>query len=151
MRIAYNVKKGLAVCFLMSSFMIFAHAQKTTLTLENGKATVRKSFQPRKQADAHFYFLKLRRGQTVELKVVSNSVLLSEENECGVYFEIFDGKGKKLFLGDSPTGIDEWEGKIEETGNYKIKIYMSCLEAFSTADLQKKEPTFGYSLKALIR
>ena len=49
------------------------------------------------------------------------------------------------------TGIDEWEGEAEETGKYKIKVYMSCLEAFSTADLRKKNPKFDYSLNALIR
>ncbi len=112
---------------------------------------MKKSLAPRKKADAHFYHLALRKGRTAAIKVVSNSVFLSEENECAVYFELFDGRGRKLFLGDSPAGIDEWEGEIEETGNHKIKIYMSCLEAFTPADLQKKKPKFKYSLKILIK
>jgi len=147
MRIAYNAKKGLAVCFLMCSFMVFAHAQKTTLMLINGKATVKKNFQPRKQADAHFYFLKLRQGQTVEIKVDSNTIYLSEENGCGMSFQMFDNKGKEIFLGDSPDGINNWEGEIKETGYYKIKAVMSCLESFTTNELQKKKPTFKYSLE----
>ena len=145
------MKIAITVCFLTCGFVISAHAQKTTLALRDGKATVKKNFAPGKKADAHFYHLALRKGQRAEIKATSNSVFLSEENECGVYFEIFDGKDKKLFLGDSPTGIDEWEGEIEETGNYKIKIYMSCLEAFTTADLRKKKPMFRYSLGILIK
>ena len=145
------MKKAIAVCFLTCGFLISAHAQMTTLALKDGKATAKKVFAPRKKTDAHFYHLALRKGRTAAIKVVSNSVFLSEENECGVYFEVFDGRGKRLFLGDSPTGIDEWEGRIEETGNYKIKIYMSCLESFTTADLQKKKPRFGYSLEILIK
>lgn len=144
-------KKVLAIGFLMGSFLIFAHGQKTTLTLKNGKAAAAKYFSPRKKADAHFYRIALRKGQTVEINLDSNSLFLSEENECGVYFELFDGKGKQLFLGDSPAGIDSWDGEIEQTGNYKIKVLMGCLEAFTTADLQKKKPKFKYSLGIQIK
>ncbi len=139
-------KQGIAVCFLLCGFAIFAHAQKTTLTLKNGKATVTKSFQPRNRADAHFYFLKLRKGQTVAIKVDSNQVYLSEENGCAVYFELFDGKGKAVFLGDDPVGIDRWEGEIKQTGSYQIKVAMHCIESFTTNEVQKKKPNFKYSL-----
>lgn len=149
MRIASSAKKGLAVCFLMCSFMIFAHAQKTMLTLKDGKATATKTFQPRKQADAHFYSLKLRKGQTVEIKVDSNQVYLSEENGCAAYFELFDGKGKAVFLGDNPVGIESWEGDIRQTGNYKIKVAMGCIESFTTKEVQKKKPKFRYTLQIL--
>ncbi len=37
-------KKILAAGFLLCSFLIFASAQKATLTLKNGKATVKKMF-----------------------------------------------------------------------------------------------------------
>jgi hypothetical protein len=144
------MKKAAAIYFLTCAFLISAHAQTTTLRLENGKASVKKNFSPRKKSDAHFYRLALVKGRTAEIKVVSNSVLLFGENECGVYFEIFDGKGEKLFLGDDPAGISEWKGGIEETGNYKIKIFMSCPEAFSTADLQRKKPKFEYLLEILM-
>jgi hypothetical protein len=145
------MRKAIALWLLTCCLPAVARSQATTIALTDGKATVTKNFAPRRKTDAHFYHLELHKGQTAALKVASNSVFLSEENECGIYFELFDSKGKRLFLGDSPTGIDEWEGKVEETGNYKIKIRMSCLEAFSTADLQKKKPKFGYSLNALIR
>ncbi|HYJ87473.1 MAG TPA: hypothetical protein VEW46_15540 [Pyrinomonadaceae bacterium] len=145
------MKTIIALWLLTSCLVSIARAQATTIALKDGKATVNKNFAPRKKADAHFYHLALHKGQTAGIKVDSNSVFLSEENECGVYFELFDGKGKTLFLGDSPTGIDEWEGEIAESGNYKIKVYMSCLEAFSTADLRRKKPRFGYSLNAQIR
>ncbi len=60
---------------------------------------------------------------------------------------MFDNKGKEIFLGDSPDGINNWEGEIKETGYYKIKAVMSCLESFTTNELQKKKPTFKYSLE----
>lgn len=152
MRITGNAGKSLAVCFMLCGFMISAaHAQRTLLPLKNGKATVKQSIQPRRRGDAHFYFLKLRKGQMVEIKVVSNSLHLSAENECGMYFELFDGHGKQLFLGDAPDGIDDWAGIIEENGDYKIKVYMNCLEGFSTADLRKKKPTFNYSLAVQLK
>jgi hypothetical protein len=87
----------------------------------------------------------------VEIKVVSNSLRLSAENECGMYFELFDGKGEQVFLGDTPDGIERWEGVIEEGGDYKIKVYMNCLEGFTTADLRKKKPTFNYSLTVRLK
>lgn len=145
------LRKVIALWLLTCCLASIARSQATTIALKDGKATIRKKFAPRRKADAHFYHLALRQGRTAEIKVVSNSVFLSKANECGIYFELFDRKGKKLFLGDSPTGIDEWEGEIEETGSYKIKIYMSCLEAFTLAELQKKKPKFAYSLEIIIR
>lgn len=150
-RITLNAGKSLAVCFMLCGFMISAHAQRTLLTLKNGKATVKKIIQPRRKGDAHFYFLKLRKGQAVEIKVVSNSLSLSAENGCGMYFDLFDGKGEQMFLGDTPDGIDTWEGVIKEAGDYKIKVYMNCLEGFTTADLRKKKPTFNYSLAVRLK
>lgn len=131
--------------------MIAAHAQSTLLTLKNGKAAVRKIIQPRRTSDAHFYLLKLRKGQTVEIKDVSNSLHLSGENECGMCFALYDGKGEQMLLGDAPDGIERWEGVIEEAGDYKIKVYMNCLEGFTTADLRKKRPTFNYSLAVQLK
>lgn len=151
MRITRRAGKSLAVCFMLCGLMVSAHAQKTLLTLKNGKAAVRKVIQPRRKGDAHFYFLKVRKGQTVEIKVVSNSLRLSAENECGMYFELFDGKGEQIFLGDTPDGITDWEGVIEEAGDYKIKVYMNCLEGFTTADLRRKKPTFNYSLAVRVK
>jgi hypothetical protein len=151
MRITHHAGKSLAVCLMLCGFIIPAHAQSTLLPLKNGKATVRKIIQPKRKGDAHFYLLKLRKGQTVEIKVVSNSLHLSGENECGMYFELFDGKGEQLFLGDTPDGIERWEGVAEEAGDYKIKVYMNCLEGFTTADLRKKKPTFNYSLTVQLK
>jgi hypothetical protein len=146
LRIACNAQKGLAVCFLMCSLMVFAHAQTSALTFKNGKATVKKIIQPRRESDAHFYLLKLRKGQTVAIKVVAGSLFLSKENECSMFFELFDDKGEAVFIGDSMTGIDEWKGEVEKTGNYKIKVAMSCIEGFTASQLRKKKPSFNYSL-----
>ncbi len=121
------------------------------LTLKNGTATVGKIFKPGRIGDANFYFLTLHQGQMVKIKVVSNSFHLSEENECGMYFELFDGKGKKLFLGDAPDGIDDWEGEIKGTGNYKIKVYMGCLEGFTASEVRQKKPAFKYSLAVQVK
>lgn len=151
MKTIHRAKKVLAVCFAMCVFLIVAQAQTTTLTLKNGRATVKRAFQPRREADAHLYDLKLRAGQMVEIKVVSNSVRLSEENECGIFFDLFDSNGKQIFLGDAPDGIDHWEGEIKATGNYQIKVYMGCLEGFTTADLRKKKPAFKYSLQIQVK
>lgn len=151
MRITHYAGKSLAVCLMLCGFMISAHAQSTLLTLKNGKATVKKIIQPRRTGDAHFYLLKSRKGQTAEIKLVSNSLRLSAENECGMYFELFDGKGEQMFLGDTPDGITEWEGAIEKAGDYKIKVYMNCLEGYTTADLRRKKPTFNYSLAVRLK
>lgn len=140
-------KKVLAAGFLLCSFLISASAQKTTLTLKNGKATVKKNVQPRSLSDAHFYFLKLRKGQMVEIKVDSNTIYLWKENGCGMGFDLFDPNGKQIFLGDAPDWIAEWQGEVEEAGNYKIKVSMGCLEGgVSDSDLRKKKPAFRYSL-----
>jgi hypothetical protein len=74
MRIAYKALRCLVVCFLMCGLPSPAHAQETALTLQKGAATVRRTFRPRRQADADFYLLKLRRGQTLRIKVDSNEV-----------------------------------------------------------------------------
>lgn len=150
-RIAYHAQKNLAVCFLMCSLVICAHSQTSTLTFKNGKATVKKIIQPRRESDAHFYLLKLRKGQLVEIKVIAGSIFLSKENECSVFFELFDDKGEAVFIGDSMTGIDEWDGEIEKTGNYKIKVAMSCIEGFTASQLRKKQPTFNYTLQAQMK
>lgn len=135
----------------MCSFIVYAHAQKSTLTFKNGKATVKNIIQPRRDTDAHFYFLKLRKGQIVEIEVVANGAYLTKENECSVYFELFDDKSAAVFIGDSMVGIDEWEGEIEKTGNYKIKVAMHCIEGFTTSQLRKKKPTFKYSLNVQMK
>jgi hypothetical protein len=151
LRIARNAQKGLAVCFLLCSFIICAHAQTSTLTFKNGKATVKKIIQPRRESDAHFYLLKLRKGQTVAIKVIAGSLFLSKENECSMFFELFDDKGEAVFIGDSMTGIDDWKGEIEKTGNYKIKVALSCIEGFTASQLRKKKPTLNYSLQVQVK
>jgi hypothetical protein len=143
---AVCLKKSIAVGCLLCSLMVFAHAQETTLILKNGKALVKKTVQPRRPGAAHFYFLKLSKGQMVRIKVDSNEVFFSEENGCAVYFQLFDDKGKELFLGDAPVGIDEWEGEITGTGKYKIRLAMQCMESFTTHDVVKRKPRFKYSL-----
>ena len=146
MRIVYHAKKSLAVCFLMCGFMICAHAQKSTLAFKTGKATVKEIIQPRKKGDAHFYSLKIRKGQTVDIKVESKGIFLSRENECGLFFELFDDKGEAVWIGDSMVGIDVWDGVIEKTGNYKIKVAMQCIEGYTASQLRRKKPIFNYSL-----
>ena len=151
LHIADYARNGLAVCVLMCSFMVCAHAQKTTLIFKNGKATVKKIIQPRRESDAHLYFLKLRKGQTVGIKVEAGSFFLSKENECSVFFELFEDMGGAVFIGDSMVGIDVWDGKIEKTGNYKIKVAMECIEGYTTNQLRKKKPTFKYSLNVQLK
>jgi len=130
----------------MCSFVVGAHAQTSALTFKSGRATVKDIMRPRRESDAHFYSLKLRKGQTVAIKVDAGGLFLSKENECSVFFELFDGKGEAVWIGDSMVGIDEWEGKIEKTGAYKIKVAMECIEGFTTGQLRKKKPTLKYSL-----
>lgn len=150
-RISHIAKNALIVCLLACSFAFSVNAQTTTLRLVNGKASVKKSFLPRKQSDAHFYFLKLRKGQTVAIDVDANSVFLTKENECSVYFRLFDPLGKEVWLGDSMVGIDEGRSVTEVAGNYKIKLYMSGLEGFTTKELRRKKPVFKYSLKVELK
>jgi hypothetical protein len=38
-----------------------------------------------------------------------------------VYFQLFDGGGEAVFIGDDMVGIDEWDGEVEKTGAIKSK------------------------------
>lgn len=151
MRIAHAARKGLAVCFLTCGLMICAHAQTSRLTFKSGRATVKTVIRPLKESDAHFYTLNLRKGQTVGIKVVARGLFLSKENECSMFFQLFDSGGEAVFIGDDMVGIDEWDGEVEKTGGYKIKVYMSCLEGFTAGELRKKKPTFKYTLDVRIK
>lgn len=151
MRIARAVRKGLAVCFLTCGLMICAHAQTSMLTFKSGRATVKTVIRPLKESDAHFYSLNLRKGQKVGIKVLAKGLFLSKENECSVFFQLFDGVGEAVFIGDDMVGIDDWDGEVEKTGGYKIKVYMSCLEGFTAGELRKKKPVFNYTLDVRVK
>ncbi len=151
MRIAYSAKKCLAVCFLMCGFMVCAHAQTSRLTFKSGRATVKTIILPRRESDAHFYSLNLHKGQTVGIKVIAKGLFLSKENECSVFFQLFDSGGEAVFIGDDMVGIDVWDGEVEKTGGYKIKVYMSCLEGFTANELRKKKPVFNYTLDVRLK
>ena len=146
MRITQAAGKYLAVCFLTCGLMICAHAQTSRLTFKSGRATVKTVIRPLKESDAHFYTLNLRKGQTVGIKVAARGLFLSKENECSVFFQLFDSGGEAVFIGDDMVGIDDWDGEVEKTGAYKIRVYMSCLEGFAAGELRKKKPTFKYTL-----
>jgi hypothetical protein len=131
--------------------MIGAHAQTRVLTFKSGRAAVENIIRPRAESDAHFYSLNLRKGQAVEVKVTANALYLTRENECSVYFQLFDAAGAAVFIGDDMVGIDEWEGEVEKTGRYKIKVAMSCVEGFTASQLRKKKPAFKYSLHVRLK
>lgn len=152
------VKISLASVLFLCIGFISTPAQKAVLekdilpfnkTLKSSKAKVEKSFEPKHQADADIFYIRFRYHQMVEITVSSNTVFLSKENECGMYFKVFDDEDKELWLGDSPAGIDLWQGEIKNAGIHKIKVYMGCLEAFALAELQKKKPKFNYALEIL--
>jgi hypothetical protein len=138
----------IAVCFLICGLSTAVSAQKMRLYFNGAnKASVKKLFGPVKPSDSHTFYIYLSRSRDVEIKVSSNSVFLSEENECGAYFRLFDPKGAEVSLGDSPAGIDNWAQRIDDPGLYKLKVYMGCLEAFSAHDLIKKKPKLRYELE----
>jgi hypothetical protein len=152
LNISGNAKKTLAICFIMCAVSLSADARKITpLTLKNGGATVKKTVQPRSRDDADFYALKLRKGQVVEIKVDAKGLFLSAENECSMFFELFDDRGQAVFIGDSMTGIDVWKGEIEKTGDYQIKVAMSCIEGFTAKQLRRKKLVFKYSLTVRVK
>ena len=151
LRIARRAQRGLAVSFLMCGLVVCAHAQTSTLTFKNGKATARKIIQPRRESDAHFYLLKMRKGQMVSIKVDAKGLFLSKENECSVFFDLFDEKGEIVFTGDDMVGIDQWKGEVEKTGNYKIKVSFKCLEGFTESELRKKKPALSYALNVQLK
>jgi len=49
-------------------------------------------------------------------------------------------KGKAVVNGDSMLGIDECEGGIEKTGNYKIKVAIASDRGFTANHRLKKKP-----------
>lgn len=79
---------------------------------------------------------KVKRDKVWEVVAVISSAL-----------DIYDRKGKTIRLGDYPVGESEWTGEIKTTGNYKIKVYMSCLEGFDDGEFEKLKPKFRYTLK----
>ncbi len=145
-KLVRNAKTGLAALLLTCGLTLGAHAQSSPLTFKNGKASVVKTIRPRKKSDADFYTVRLRKGQTVSIKVAAGGLFLSKENECGMAFELFDEQGEAVWIGDSMVGIEAWNGKIEKTGNYKIKVAMQCIEGFEASEVRKKKPTFKYTL-----
>jgi hypothetical protein len=151
LRIACNAQKALAVCFLMCSLLVCAHGQTSTLIFKNGKATVKKIIRPRRESDAHFYLLKMRKGQTANIKVDAKGLFLSKENECSVFFDLYDEKGELVFIGDDMVGIDQWRGEVEKTGNYKIKVSFKCIEGFTDNELRKKKPALNYALNVQMK
>ena len=151
MKILDSGKKVSAVCFVMCCLMLSAHGQKSTLAFTKGKATVKEIIQPRSKRDAHIYSFNLRQGKIVHIELLAKGLYLSKENECSVYFRLFDDKGGEVFIGDSMNGIDDWEGTVEKTGNYKIKVAFDCLEGFTTSELRKKKPTLKYTLNVQMK
>jgi hypothetical protein len=137
--------------FLVCGLSTAVSAQKSRLYFnDDNKASVKKLFGPVKSSDSHTYYIYLHRSLDVEIKVSSNSVFLSKENECGAYFRLFDPKGVEVSLGDSPAGIDHWVQRIDDPGLYKLQVYMGCLEAFSARDLIKKKPKLRYELEVTV-
>lgn len=144
------MKTGLIVgivLMLTCGFVISANAQKNRLFFEEDKATVKKTFSPRAKTDADIYTIYLRKYQLVEIKVSAKSFFLSEENECGMAFRLFNSQDKEVWLGDSVVGIDDWRGEIKTGGIYKIKVYADCLESFTSRDLRMKKPDLKYTLE----
>jgi hypothetical protein len=117
------------------------------LYLREGKVKVSKVFRPRSLAAADTFYLYLRKFQEVSLKIVSTSVFIGKDNECGVYFRLFDDKGLETKMGDSPAGIDDWIGYVDNAGRYKVKIDMGCLEAVTSKQIAARRPSFKYTLK----
>jgi hypothetical protein len=147
------MKRTIAIFCLTFAFSFAASAQiQNLLLIENLKMTMERDFSPRKKTDAHWYRAALIKDQKIEISLASNTVFLSDENECGVIFEMFDPAGKKMDLDEYQTTEDYFgEGFVERSGNYKLKIFTSCPEAFTTADLQRKKPKFDYTLNISLR
>jgi hypothetical protein len=53
--------------------MVCAHAQTSTPTFKNNKATAKKFIQPGRESDARFDLLKRREGRTAEIEVDANA------------------------------------------------------------------------------
>lgn len=125
--------------------------QASSITLKDGEAHVRRNFGPKKKSDAHSYRIFLEKGQTVKLNLVAKSVVLGTDNECSLYFRLAYGSGPDVYIGDDALGINSWTGPIEKTANHTIKVFMSCVETYSSADLLAKKPKFYYSLRVSAR
>ena len=145
------MKRGTAIGLVILWSSILSAAQTIDLRLINGKATVKKTFAPRTKTAAVFYRVAMRKGEPAAIGIDANSIFLSSENECSMFFELFDPAGKAVFIGDDPVGIGEWRGTVEMTGYHKIKAYMGCLEGFSNSDLTRRRPRFNYSLSVSIK
>lgn len=137
---------------MITLFVIPAIGQSSKLVLKSGKAVVKKVLEPKKEDAANFYSLSAKKGQTLEVKTSAKSVVLGDENECGIVFLIYDNQKNVVTDGDYPEGgASEWKGAIRKTGIYQIKVFMGCLEAYSEEELKKKKPGFRYSLEILLK
>ncbi|CAN5532391.1 hypothetical protein BH10ACI3_BH10ACI3_18480 [soil metagenome] len=140
----------LCIVLLTGGLAALSQAQNTpkkNIYLTDGRAEVSNVFRPRSPTDADLFYLYIRKYQEISISVGSNSVYLSKENECGMYFRLFDDKGIETKIGDAPAGVDSWSGYVEKAGMFKIKVQMGCLESFTLKQLTAKKPVFKYDLK----
>jgi hypothetical protein len=135
------------------AFSVNLFAQnKPYSTIKSGKTIIKGTLQPKTKNDSQSNYINAKKGQTLSVEVNSKSIMLSETNECGIYFMIYDAKGKALTEGDYFIGgADSWKGKITKTGRYRIKVFMDCIEITQDDDLQKYKPKFRYSLEILLK
>ncbi|MFM9903271.1 MAG: hypothetical protein ACKVQJ_01720 [Pyrinomonadaceae bacterium] len=139
------MKKILLLAGLVVGLSAGLQAQATRLYPKDGRvAGSVRIFSPKTRTDAEVFLVYLRKYQEVTITVSSNSVFLAKENECGMYFRLFDDKGKETKIGDSPAGIDKWTGYVEKAGTYKIRVGMGCLESYTTKQLLARNPKFRY-------
>lgn len=139
-----------ALVLLMTAFVINLQAQnllKKTVHLTAGRAEVSSVFRPKSLTDADLVYVYIRKYQEVSISVSSNSIYFSKENECGMYFRLFDSKGIETKIGDASAGVDQWSGYVEKAGMFKLRIQMGCLESFTPKQLNTKKPVFKYNLK----
>jgi hypothetical protein len=135
----------------ISGLSFSASGQASSITLKDGEARVRRNYYPQKKSDAHSYRIALVKGKTIELSLEANTVVLVNGNECSLYLMLAYGSGPDVYVGDDPVGINAWTGTVERTGNHTVKVFMSCVEAYSSADLLAKKPKFYYSLRVSAR
>lgn len=139
--------KILATVLLLCTGFTYAQEKNTWLYMKGGRVEATGVFRPKSPVSADVYFINLRKYQEVSIKVLSNSVFLTKENECGMYFRLSDDKGIETKIGDAPAGVDDWSGYVEHAGIYHLRIGMGCLEAFTAKQLAVKKPKFTYTLK----
>jgi hypothetical protein len=147
------MKKNSLLIFIISLLVsVLGVSAQTNIILKPNKKFVKKGiFKPKSNTDAIIYRFRGKKGQTINIKTMSNEIDLGAEYPCSVGFWLYDDADEYALAGDYPAAPSEYEGKLPKTGFYKLKVYVDSPEGCSDKIIKQKKPRFDYNLEILLK